>query len=276
MPRTDANRVVQVVAHRGASEDVPEHTLAAYRKAIDDGADALECDVRLTLDGVLVCVHDRRIDRTSSGRGAVSALELVELAELDFGSWQDVAGLEEPDADRSGVLTHARLVELVRDCERPVQLAIETKHPTRYAGLVERALVDLLTRYGLAGPNAPAEPRVRVMSFAWTSLRRISALAPELPTVLLMRQLPATRRNGSLPSRVSVAGPSIDVLRRHPGYVRRVHDRGHPVHVWTVNRPEDVDLALDLEVDALITDRPSAVREVLRRRAGELANASRR
>ena len=59
----------QVVAHRGASHDHPEHTLGAYLRAIDAGADALECDVRMTADGHLVCVHDRRVDRTSSGRG---------------------------------------------------------------------------------------------------------------------------------------------------------------------------------------------------------------
>ena len=75
--------LIQVVAHRGSSDDAPEHTLSAYKRAIVDGADALECDVRLTKDGHLVCVHDRRIDRTSNGRGIVSTLELAELAELD-------------------------------------------------------------------------------------------------------------------------------------------------------------------------------------------------
>jgi glycerophosphoryl diester phosphodiesterase len=58
-----------VVAHRGASDTSPEHTLTAYREAIEAGADGLECDVRLTADGHLVCVHDRRIERTSTGRG---------------------------------------------------------------------------------------------------------------------------------------------------------------------------------------------------------------
>jgi len=260
---------VQVVAHRGASQDVPEHTLAAYRKAIEDGADALECDLRLTRDGVLVCVHDRTVDRTSSGSGVVSSLELAELAELDFGCWHGHGtDAEAPDADRAGVLTLTRLLELVRDCPRPVQLAVETKHPTRYAGLVERELADLLARFGLAGPGAAPAPRVRVMSFAWSSLRRIHALAPELPTVLLMRQLPGPLRNGSLPPRVAAAGPSIDVLRRHPRYVARAHRRGYPVHVWTVNDPDDVELALNLGVDAVITDRPAAVRNELRRRAG--------
>src|SRR3954447_223904 len=128
----------QVVAHRGASEDEAEHTLAAYHRAIDDGADAFECDVRLTRDGVLVCVHDRRVDRTSSGRGVVSTLELADLAELDFGSWhRDEAGdallsadWEAPDTDRRRVLTLEKLLETVVDSPRRIEIAIETKHPT--------------------------------------------------------------------------------------------------------------------------------------------------
>jgi len=75
---------VEVVAHRGASALAPEHTLAAYRQALELGADAVECDVRMTSDGVLVCVHDRRINRTSTGRGVVSALSLADLEQHRF------------------------------------------------------------------------------------------------------------------------------------------------------------------------------------------------
>jgi len=80
-----------VVAHRGASAHRAEHTLAAYALAayalaLEQGSDGLECDVRLTGDGHLVCVHDRRIDRTSTGRGAVSAMDLTALAAHEFGS----------------------------------------------------------------------------------------------------------------------------------------------------------------------------------------------
>src|SRR3954470_888425 len=74
----------QVVAHRGASDTEPEHTLAAYVEAIKVGSDALECDVRLTADGHLVCVHDRNVRRTSNGRGLVSTLELTDLQGLDW------------------------------------------------------------------------------------------------------------------------------------------------------------------------------------------------
>ena len=249
-----------VVAHRGSSAAAPEHTLAAYVQAIAEGADALECDVRLTRDGVLVCVHDRRVDRTSDGRGVVSTLELADLAELDFGSWHSRGqDEEEPDRDRTGVLTLEALLQLVLESDRPVALHVETKHPTRYAGRVERTLVALLARYGLLTPPARAQSRVTVMSFAPTSLRRLHVYAPSLPTVLLLERVPRWLRDGSLPPRVATAGPSIDIVRAHPGYVGKVRATGRRVHVWTVDATADVDLVLELGVDAIITNRPRDV-----------------
>lgn len=249
-----------VVAHRGASEDAPEHTLAAYRKAIEDGADALECDVRLTSDGHLVCVHDRRVNRTSNGRGAVSALELADLATLDFGSWKaDVSATEAPDLDATSVLTLERLLELVADAGRRVELAIETKHPTRWAGQVEQKLLELLGRFGLADPPAGAPSPVRVMSFSARSLHRVQLASPTLPTVYLMQFVSPRHRDGRLPAGVRIAGPSIRIIRKDPGYVARLHDAGNEVHVWTVNEPEDVELCARLGVDALITNRPRRV-----------------
>ncbi len=279
----------RVVAHRGASAVEAEHTLAAYTRAIDDGADGLECDVRLTRDGHLVCVHDRRVDRTSSGSGVLSTLELADLEELDFGSRRttvgdsDIGGVarrrrgrgigavsesppasdptddgggESPDRDRSGVLTLRRLLQVVADCGRPVALAIETKHPTRYAGLVEERLADLLGEFGLS-----ASPDVQVMSFSALGLRRMHARAPTLSTVYLMwRRIPARYRDGTLPRGVAAAGPSLRLLRRHPGYVKRVHAGGGQVHVWVANEPGDVKFVTDLGVDVVVTDRP---REVL-------------
>ncbi|MFF5719496.1 glycerophosphodiester phosphodiesterase [Streptomyces buecherae] len=251
-----------VVAHRGASEAEPEHTLIAYERAIEEGADALECDVRLTADGHLVCVHDRRVNRTSNGRGAVSSMELSDLAALDFGSWKGkAADAELPDRDAASVLTLERLLELVADAGRPVGLAIETKHPTRWAGQVEDRLLTLLRRFGLAGgPSAPDEPApVRIMSFSARSLHRVRAAAPGLPTVYLTQFLSPRLRDGRLPAGVSIAGPSVRIVRNHPGFVARLHRAGHRVHVWTVNEPADVDLCVRLGVEAIITNRPKQV-----------------
>ncbi|BAG20444.1 MULTISPECIES: glycerophosphodiester phosphodiesterase [Streptomyces] len=260
-----ARTSIQVIAHRGASDDAPEHTLAAYRKAIEDGADALECDVRLTADGHLVCVHDRRVNRTSNGRGAVSALELADLAALDFGSWKDRE--ESPDWDPvpgelTSVLTLERLLELfteVRAGGRPLQLAVETKHPTRWAGQVEERLLHLLKRFGLADPPADAPSPIRVMSFSARSLHRVQAAAPTLPTVYLMQFVSPRMRDGRLPAGARIAGPGMRIVRSHPGYIERLHRAGHRVHVWTVNEPADVDMCAELGVEAIITNRPKQV-----------------
>ncbi|MFD5725875.1 glycerophosphodiester phosphodiesterase family protein [Streptomyces sp. NPDC058368] len=259
---------IQVIAHRGASDDAPEHTLAAYRKAIEDGADALECDVRLTADGHLVCVHDRRVNRTSNGRGAVSALELNALAALDFGSWKDRDETESPDWDPvpgelTSVLTLERLLELLvetRASGRPLQLAIETKHPTRWAGQVEERLLHLLKRFELDAPPPAGTPSpVRVMSFSARSLHRVRAAVPHLPTVYLMQFVSPRLRDGRLPAGARVAGPSVRIVRSHPGYIERLHRAGHRAHVWTVNEPEDVELCVGLGVEAIITNRPKQV-----------------
>ncbi len=260
-----AHTSIQVIAHRGASDDAPEHTLAAYRKAIEDGADALECDVRLTADGHLVCVHDRRVNRTSNGRGAVSALELADLAALDFGSWKDHE--ESPDWDPvpgelTSVLTLERLLELfteVRATGRDLQLAIETKHPTRWAGQVEERLLHLLKRFGLAEPPAEGPSPVRVMSFSARSLHRVQAAAPTLPAVYLMQFVSPRMRDGRLPAGARIAGPGMRIVRSHPGYIERLHRAGHRVHVWTVNEPADVELCAELGVEAIITNRPKQV-----------------
>lgn len=262
-----------VVAHRGASAAVAEHTLAAYEQAIHDGADALECDIRLTRDGHLVCVHDRRLERTSNGHGVVSERVLADLHSLDFGSWKDdlpdsadafVVEREtylDPDlhAANRRVLTFARLLELVVDCGRPVSLLVETKHPTRYSGLVEQKLVAALRYFGLAEPPTPAESAVTMMSFSPLAVRRVRTLAPALPTVLLFENVPLLYRDGSLPFGIGISGPGIDIVRAHPNYVRRVHAAGNQVYVWTVDEPADVELVLELGVDAVITDRPAHV-----------------
>jgi glycerophosphoryl diester phosphodiesterase len=253
----------QIVAHRGASTEAPEHTLAAYRTALSVGADALECDVRLTADGHLVCVHDRKVNRTSDGRGLVSMLELARLEELDFGSWHDSHDPEEPDLDRNRVLTLRRLFELVAEYPKPVELAVEAKHPTRHAGLLERRLVELLDEFGWAHARGEMRSPVRVMSFSRLAVRRIQRLAPSLETVFLMDPFSYRLRDGMLPRGVPIAGPSISVVRNRPEYVGRVHRSGQRVHVWTVDEPEDVELCMKLGVDAIITNKPREVRAMV-------------
>jgi glycerophosphoryl diester phosphodiesterase len=258
----------QVVAHRGSSHLKPEHTLDAYVAALDEGADALECDVRLTSDGHLVCVHDRKVDRTANARGAVSTMDLAQLHELDFASWKNPwADLDDeaPDVDdeRGRVLTLRRLLEAVADYDRHVELAIETKHPTRYGGLVERNLVEQLDEFGWAGKGSPA----RIMSFSWVALNRVQKLAPDLEIVMLIERLVSWKlAKKQLVGRDWITGPGMRLLRENPDFGAKLRRKGRRVHVWTVNRPDDVDLCLDLGVEALITDVPDQVMRHLSRR----------
>ncbi|WP_370250337.1 glycerophosphodiester phosphodiesterase family protein [Nocardioides sp.] len=256
----------QVVAHRGASHDNAEHTLGAYLAAIEAGADALECDVRLTADGHLVCVHDRDLRRTASSRGVVSTMDLAELHELDFAAWKNPwADLDdeapERDDDLDGVLTLRRLLETVADAGRRVEVAIETKHPTRFGGLVERRLVEMLGDFGWDRAGAP----VRVMSFSYTALQRVERLAPEVRLVQLLERAqlwPMLRR---VVGSDWVMGPGIALLRENPALATRMQRSGHDVHVWTVNTEEDLQLCRRLGVAAVITDRPGWVLETLGR-----------
>jgi glycerophosphoryl diester phosphodiesterase len=264
MARMVLNRP-QVVAHRGSSATNAEHTLGAYVAAMDEGAEALECDVRLTADGHLVCVHDRTLRRIAQTEGLVSTTELADLEDLDFATWKNPwADLDDEapdqDPDLAKVLTLRRLLETVADYPRAVEMAIETKHPTRYAGLVERRLVQLLDEFGWAGRHSP----VRIMSFSWVALRRIRRLSPHLELVMLMRNPTHWYRSRPFVDSDWLAGPGIDMVREHPDLIRRIVSSGTRVHCWVVNETADIDLCLDLGVEALITDKPGATTAYLR------------
>jgi glycerophosphoryl diester phosphodiesterase len=267
----------EVVAHRGATSEAAEHTLAAYRHAAEIGADAVECDVRMTRDGVLVCVHDRRISSTSNGRGVVSALQLEELEQFQFGPrrpakrvpWADdeiTSVTDEPDVENGLVLTLERLLEYITASPGTVRLAIETKHPTRHAGKVEEALVELLRRYGLLGTRGPVEwagkPAVRMMSFSQLAVRRMRDLAPGVPTVQLIGKRLRPVRRELLTGSATAVGPGISILRSDPEFVADAQSAGKQVHVWTINRPADMELVRELGIDVAITDHPA---EMLRR-----------
>jgi glycerophosphoryl diester phosphodiesterase len=249
-----------VIAHRGASADWPEHTAAAYAAAIDAGTDTVECDVRLSADGVPVCVHDRRVDRTSDGTGRVADLELSRLRDLDWGSWHPAVrgGLPAP-ADPVRLLTLADLVDLLVGAPRPVGLFVETKHPVRRGSRVEAAVAEAVA------PALGRLPVVAGMSFWPPAVARFRTIAhaggPDLIRVRLRPGGLVLPAHGA-PQAVGLA---IRSVRRRPGIVAAARRSGLDVHVWTVDEPVDVRLCLDLGVDGIITNRPAEIRAMLPR-----------
>lgn len=243
-----------IVAHRGASALRQEHTVAAYELALQEGADGVECDVRLTRDGHLVCVHDRTIDRTSSGTGLVSELSLAELKNFDFGT----------EGEPATVLTLVELIELVLAWRnRPTKLFIETKHPVRYGALVETKLLAELQRFGIASPASAGHSRVVVMSFAATAVWRVRRAAPLLPTVLLGESSRYLGGSAATTVGATAVGPAVKTLREHPELVDKAAAAGRATYCWTVDEPDDVRLCADLGVGWVATNHPGRTKALL-------------
>ncbi len=264
----DGHRI-EIIAHRGASDREPEGTRAAYVTAIEVGADALECDVRLTSDQIPVCTHDASTRRMAGVSHTITSTTLAELRTLDFGAGGP-PGMSATLEDRR-IFTLEQFCELAVDAGRQIGLAIELKHPTRFGGAVERQTVEALDRFGLLGRDSrgvltPQSERVKVrlMSFSQTALERCSRLAPNLERVFLTDSGPLSWPWGRhLPGGAAIAGPSVRMLRGQPDLVRTWQQTGHKVHVWTANEPDDVAACVDARVDAIITDRPAETLEIV-------------
>ena len=179
---------------------------------------------------------------------------------LTWADLDDEAPVRDDRLDR--VLTLSTLLETVADYDRRVEVAIETKHPTRYGGLVERRLVEQLRRLGWDRPGAP----VRVMSFSWTALQRVERLAPDLQLVQLLDRARQWPMLSQVVGPGWVVGPGIETLTEHHKLGKRIRKTGHDMHVWTVNTPAQLDLCLELGVKAVITDRPAYLLDLLDQR----------
>lgn len=233
---------------------MPEHTLAAYELALEEGADGLECDVRLTRDGHLVCVHDRTVDRTSTGTGVVSEMSLQELTEFNYGTEEEPAELLELSA----------LIALTLDwTARPVKLFIETKHPVRFGGLVESKVLAELQRFGIATPPSADHSRAVVMSFSAGAVWRIRRSAPMLPTVLLGESARYLGGGAATTVGATAVGPSVKTLHEHPDIVDKAAAAGRATYCWTVDNRSDVELCRELGVSWVATNHPGRTKKWL-------------
>jgi len=232
-------RTPLVVAHRGASYDYPEHSRAAFMAAIAVGADAVECDVRLTSDQVLVCHHDATFGRAIRGTGSIAAMTAEEVT-------------------ARGVLSFAELLAILRIAGRPMGVLVETKHPTKWSTRTEAAVVAALAHAGYDAAGRRADGSwARLMSFSDKALQRSGSAAPDLPRVSLTGV--PRERSDALPFGARTDGTGVAVLRDDHDLPKRVHARGDELFVWTVDEPADIDLCLELGVDAIITNRPAQV-----------------
>lgn len=232
-----------LIAHRGNRVACPENTLAAFRRALADGADILETDLHLTADGVLVCIHDSTVDRTTDGHGPVASMALAELKTLSASSGR-------PEFEREQVPTLAELTAILPE---DVALALELKTDRFLDPAVSRQLVMELEKAGV-------RQRTVVLSFSLLRIETVAAVAPDVPIgwITLSRAWPIR------PSQL--LGPFWPLLLLNPFYVKLAHRRGQIVCPLDPTPDRRLWLYRLLRCDAVLSDDPAATRLALGRR----------
>lgn len=240
---------VMVIAHRGASGECPENTLAAFQRAIELGSDMLECDVQCSRDGTLVVLHDARVDRTTDGRGWVRHLTWRELRRLDAGSWFSPAfrGERLPTLEDVLALTAGK-----------VALNIEIKRCRGSTMTAERFVDRIATLVSQSGGSTP----VLISSFDARPLVRLKACYPEIPTALLA----LSRPRGGVPGAVQRLGVQALHVSRHRTSHALLLEAGVascPVRAFTVDSVWSMRRLIARGVDGLFTNYPDRLQRLL-------------
>jgi glycerophosphoryl diester phosphodiesterase len=237
-----------VIAHRGAPRHAPENTLAAFRRAAGDGADAIELDARLTSDGAVVVLHDSTLDRTTDGTGPVSAHSLTEVKRLDAGLRfsPGFAGERIP-----------LLEEVFEAVGRRLLINIELKVLDTLSSGLGPDTVKAVRAHSMAD-------QVVISSFNPFALRRAKQAGPEIECALLLaNDLPGWMRWGVTRRYSRADGLHPDFVMADETYVARARKHGLPVRVWTVDDEARMRRLIALGVDAIITNVPDALAAIV-------------
>ena len=228
-----------VIAHRGASAAAPENTLAAFRLAADLGADAVELDVRRTVDGQLVVIHDASVDRTTDGTGRVAALTLDQLRRFDAGR-------------KFGPPFRGERIPLLSKVFEALGGRLLVDVEVKAAG-VEAALLDLIKKMQMVDS-------VLISSFDAQVVAHVRDLAPEMPAGLLQS---AADPYAAVSVRATAYLPEVTALTAD--VVASCRSHGLRVITWTVRTEEEARQALRVGVDGIIADDPTLIRKMLAR-----------
>lgn len=221
------------IGHRGAAGLEPENTLRSFRRAAEEGADALELDLRVTHDGHLVVLHDPTVDRTTSGTGSVHELTLAEVQQLDAGLGERVPTFEEV-LETTTLPIHAELK------------VVEAAEPLA-SGILEKA----------------AE-RITLISFDPEALRRVKRALPDQPVGLILSGAPPDDAERARSLDADLVSLEAEYLSAEA--VERCRRAALKVTAWTVNEPEQMQRVVELGVDGIATDRPDLLAGIVRSR----------
>lgn len=241
-----------VLAHKGGEGLAPANTIAAFGNGLQIGADVLECDVRRTLDGQLVVIHDERVDRVTNGTGAVSSLSLQEIRNLDAGYWFTPGDGTYPYRGKD---IHIPTLESVLKAYPTAKFNIDMKD---HSPDMPHALLAVLDAAG-------ARDRVIVASFDGPTIRRFRQLAPDVPTSLAqdeMLRFVIMARLGlgmfyKTPARyMQIPARQGPVQLAVPATFKLAHRLGIDVHIWTINDRGTMQQLIAEGADGIVTDYP--------------------
>ena len=229
----------RLFAHRGGGSLAPENTLAAIRLGQSLGYSAHEIDVKLSLDGVLLLLHDATLERTTNGKGRAADLPWSELAKLDAGSWHSprFAGERIPSFEEAAALFRSK----------DTKVHIEIK-PTPGFDMQTGRAVALATRELFRG--APVAPVFS--SFSFEALLAAREAAPEIGRAWLIDQF--TEADWDRLARLEAVSLHTNHRKIDLALVPRLHDKGYRVNLYTVNEIDRAEMLLEAGVDGLFTD----------------------
>lgn len=254
------------VAHRGASAYAPENTLAAVREGIAMRGDLIEVDVQRTKDGELILIHDTTLARTTDVEQVfpdrapwrVADFTYDEILRLDAGAWKS------PEYAGEKIPTLTETIETIRPSR--AGLLLEVKAPSLYPGIEADVAAAMRAVPGYVD-SAVAARRLVVQSFDFSSMATFKEIEPTITVGLL--GTPSPERLPELATWADQVNPhhkSVDAA-----YVAAVHDTGMDCLVWTVDVVADMNRAIDMDVDGIITNRPDVLDQVLRDRLAAAA-----
>ena len=227
-------------AHRGASADFPEHTMAAYRGAIEQGAQGFECDIRITKDEVPILWHDANMKKQANNNSTIANKTYAQIKQI-----------------YPAVMMLNELLDLA--IENKKSLALEIKHPVPTGNRVEELVIaelhrrkEVITQSGI---------NIVIMSFSWFAIEKIKKMDSTIKTVMLLHDF-----NQKLSRRFTsaqVIGPSVEMIKKSPELVTEIKKSGKELYVWTVDSTEDLQYCASVGVDIVMTNRPAHARSVL-------------
>ena len=234
------NKEMKFYAHRGASADFPEHTMAAYRGAIEQGAHGFECDLRITKDEIPILWHDVSMKKQAQNAAIIANKTYTEIKHI----YPEVMTLNE-------------LLDLA--LENKKSLALEIKHPVPTGNRVEELVITELHKR--KKEIAASGINIAILSFSWFAIEKIKKMVPTIKTVMLLGDF-----NQKLARRFTsahVIGPSVEMIKKSPELVAEIKNSGKELYVWTVDSTEDLQFCASVGVDIVMTNRPAHARSVL-------------